>query len=115
MISLFDAGHVSGTVKLLGSLRDIHEDVCKAYVVQLRGETPAYGEWRPSFHENQVDFDIEIVSVGYHSELTIGSRSPNLRKSYEPEKVRQLEELLECAFRNEKVVKSGSSVFKFES
>jgi hypothetical protein len=74
------------------------EEPRDAFRIELPGWPVTYGEWRPKFADNQNDFDVEIVSVGYINKGFLGSQLVNHRKKFSAQEQQVIEELVRNLF-----------------
>ena len=67
-----------GRALLRGALRTDNSPE-PVFCIELTGQSPLYGIWRPKFAANQNDFDVEVDSFGWGSQSNVGNPHPMAR------------------------------------
>jgi hypothetical protein len=70
------------------------------FVFQLR--LPAfpdiYGEWRPNWEANEIDFDVEIVTFGYLDRENVSNPNPGARRQFSADQKNIIQRLTTALF-----------------
>jgi hypothetical protein len=80
------------------------EEPRQSFRAELPGQPTLYGEWRPKFADNENDFDVEIVSVGYVNERYLGSALPVHRKKFSATAQSAIERLIRALFADQTAI-----------
>lgn len=70
------------------------------FAIHVSGFSKMYGEWREKWAENGADFDVEVVSFGFHYLVNVGSPHPNARRCFSAEEGAEIERLARILFEN---------------
>jgi hypothetical protein len=100
----------AGKIGFASSVLGWDEEPCDAFRVELQDLPTMYGEWRAKFADNENDFNVEIVSIGYVNKRHLRSPYPAHRKRFSAQQGNAVEELIHSLFADE-AAKAGLAPF----
>jgi hypothetical protein len=101
MGSLVTLNLPTGKVGFKSTVLGWDEEPRDAFRVELPDRPTLYGEWRPKFADNENDFDVEIVGVGYANVGYVGSPLLAHRKKFSAREQSAIEELIRALFADQ--------------
>jgi len=101
MSSLVTLNLPNGKIGFKSTVLGWDEEPRDAFRVELPDQPTAYGEWRPKFADNENDFDVEILSVGYANVRYVGSSLSAHRKKFSAREQSAIEQLIRTLFADQ--------------
>ena len=98
-----------GKIAFQGMIR-CDDALVHEFRIEFPEKQPLYGEWRPRFAENGIDFDIEVTTFGYVSKFNVRNPHPDARIRFSAQENLLIEQLVRALFADE-IRRSGISPF----
>jgi hypothetical protein len=104
MSSLVTLNLPNGKIGFKSTVLGWDEEPRDAFRIELPDRPIVYGEWRSKFADNENDFDVEILSVGYLNVRHMGSALLVHRKKFSASEQSAVEQLIRALFADQTAI-----------